>query len=243
MFNNFFYALKLLTGVPLKINEKVDTEKAIIMFPVTGFFIGMVLYVLNLTLRRFLPEGIKDFIIIFVWFFIAEGIDPKRFSNSMKQITDGFKMKGGIVHIAGHYRIGVNMSVIIIVLLSLKAVAFYRVSFLIKGGVLLAVPVISRAGIVFMNYLLRFTPVQVDNNQQLVQKTDKKELYITGIMAIIVGLLLLWKGIVLLVMMYGFIYTSYLYIKKRKFTVSDGIIMTFCELSEIVGLITIALLH
>lgn len=238
MIQAFLSALQFLTILPITLKQKADDRKTAIMFPVAGLVIGIILYISNIVFRLLFPGMLADTIVVLIWVIITGGLHLDGLSDLADGVMGGKKDKQRILDIMKDSRIGAMGAIAIAMFLILKVTALHDVLFYIKGGTLLVLPVIARAGIVLLARLLPYAR-QEGTGKNFVQQINTQIVLITAGMAFIASLFLLWKGIVVFACIYTFIYLFHLYLKRRIGGITGDMLGAGCEISELLGLLII----
>ena len=147
---SFLVALQFLTRIPVKFKE-IPTEKqtanSLIYYPLVGFFIGVILYLVNLSLGS-VDEILRGAIVLTVWIIITGALHLDGLADSADALVGGFGDKEKTLAIMKDPYCGPVGVTTLVVILLLK---FALITSLTSESVILLIlaPLLARASIIW----------------------------------------------------------------------------------------------
>lgn len=156
MIKRLILMIQFLTRIPLSINLNVteeDFSKGVIFFPVVGLIIGGILFGINFILTPYFNVLSKAVLLTIACVFITGGLHLDGLADTFDGVYSN-RSKERILEIMKDSRVGSNGALVLIIILLLKASLLTNMSDGMIGGVLLVMPVVARASVV---YVCRFS--------------------------------------------------------------------------------------
>ncbi len=148
----FFFALTFLTRLPSPIKVEYNEElpsKSMAFYPLVGLIIGIFLVLSDIVLSTFLSTGIANIFILIVWIYLSGGLHLDGFIDSIDGLFSSRK-KERMLEIMHDSRVGAFGVIALIILLLLKYNLLLEMPDLLRSGVLLFSPALSRFLIVII---------------------------------------------------------------------------------------------
>jgi adenosylcobinamide-GDP ribazoletransferase len=199
---DFLLMLQFLTRLPINLSlpcEKENFRRGTMFFPIVGFVIGGLQWILFFLTMTFLPGNTIAIFILLLGILITGGLHI----DGLGDTCDGFfafKVKDRIIEIMKDSRIGTYSCIAIIIDLLLKYSS--TTNLIVTGNSLgiIAAPVIGRTAFVFLFYIGRQAKA-VGTGNLFIGNVGKKELFIATILGYIICGILVgpMKALVLIV--------------------------------------------
>lgn len=154
-FNDFLLMIQFLTRIPVNKSlpcEKSNFRNGVMFFPLIGLIIGGIQWILYSLLIKFLPIGTVAVFIIIAELIITGGLQI----DGIGDTCDGFfaiKGRDKIIEIMKDSRIGTFACIGIICDLLLRYSLLSSINTTEMSYLIIAVPVISRLGVVFISLI------------------------------------------------------------------------------------------
>ena len=241
---SFLAALQFLTIIPIpkgiKI-EKKDIAKSGIFFLLIGFFVGGILLLLDLSLKKFMPPLILNLLLLSIWVGFTGGLHLDGLADTVDGFSGG-KNREEILRIMSDSCTGAKGVVALILLLTAKFLFLCQLPFMLRNYALLFVPAAGRWAMVLAAVFLPYAKKE-GLGKLFVQNADSKEAVITSLLMIVLGFFFfkfsffyLLLGILLTIFLLGKIF------KKRIGGISGDCLGAINEVIEVVTLLIICLL-
>ena len=242
---SFLAALQFLTVIPvpkgIKIEEK-DLANSVIFFPLVGLFIGGILMLIAISLRKFIPSLTINLLLLFVWVGITSGLHLDGLADTVDGLSGG-KDKEEILRIMADSNIGAKGAIALILLLGAKFLFLCQLPFAFRNYALLFAPALSRW---MMVLAMNSSPYAKKEGlgKIFVGRNDKKEALVTSLLMILLGLLLFKSFFIYL--LFGLLSTTFLLVtifKKRIGGITGDNLGAINEIVEVVALLLICLIQ
>ncbi|MBE0477958.1 adenosylcobinamide-GDP ribazoletransferase [Candidatus Aerophobetes bacterium] len=148
-FQYFLIALQLLTILPVKLKEKpraLDEVNSTVFFPLVGFIIGILLFVMYLILRNYFSFWVTSAFILTGWIYLTGALHIDGLADTIDGLSGG-KDKKEILAIMKDVRTGAKGTAAIVVLVLLKFSLLTQVVTSSTPQILMYIPLLSRWGI------------------------------------------------------------------------------------------------
>ncbi len=149
----FILILQFLTRIPININLGFDEEfyKSIVYFPLVGFVLGILLYLIGMISNLLLDPFVTSIIITLGLVILTGGLHIDGLGDTFDAIYS-YRNKEKMLEIMKDSRLGTNSLLAIVFLLLLKIAFIYSI---INQGLLWLVvfmPIIGRLGVILLMY-------------------------------------------------------------------------------------------
>ncbi len=239
----FLAALQFLTIIPIpkgiKIEEK-ELASSVIFFPLVGLFIGGILLLIDISLRKFIPALTINLLLLLVWVEITGSLHLDGLADTVDGLSGG-KNREEILRIMADSNIGAKGAIALILLLGTKYLFLYQLPFAPRNYALLLVPALGRwamvLAIAFSSY-----PKEEGLGRIFVGGNNKKEALVTSLLIILLGLLLFKSSFIYL--LFGILAATFLLLaifKGRIGGITGDNLGAINEIIEVVTLLIICL--
>jgi adenosylcobinamide-GDP ribazoletransferase len=237
-------AVTFLTRIPMPVQfvpEPEDWGQSVLFFPLVGFVIGVLLTVLAAFFSTADP-GVLAALLIMVWALITGGLHLDGLADAADAWIGGYGDREKTLRIMKDPRSGPIAIMVMVLVLLAKFAALEAIIAAQNWPVVLITPVLGRTAILFLlitTPYARATGIGVAHAQYLPQGPAVASLYVLiGIMV----LLFAWQGLwVVLVLGGGLLGLRRLLLTRLGGTTGDTL-GAACELTEMGGLLLLALL-
>ncbi|MCK4245148.1 MAG: adenosylcobinamide-GDP ribazoletransferase [Candidatus Omnitrophica bacterium] len=189
---SFLAALQFLTIIPIpkgiKIEEK-DLAGSVIFFPLVGLFIGGILMLIAISLRKFLPILTLNLLLLLVWIGITSALHLDGLADTVDGLSGG-KDKEEILRIMADSNIGAKGAIALILLLGAKYLFLYQLPFTLRNHALLLVPALGRWAMVLAAAFLPYAKEE-GLGRIFVENSGRREILLTSLLITVLGLLLI----------------------------------------------------
>ncbi|MFA4880534.1 MAG: adenosylcobinamide-GDP ribazoletransferase [Candidatus Doudnabacteria bacterium] len=197
---SFLVALKFLTILPVgkdwEIQDK-ELAKSVSYFPLVGALIGLLLVAVDFIFGPLFPDAIVNLFILIILIIVTGALHLDGFMDSIDGLFSG-QNKNRILEIMRDSKIGSFGILAVICLLSLKFSFLNEMQPAVRYPVLILMPALSRWGVVYLAKIYPYARKGKGIGEPFAKLVGEKELIgATLFMAILIGLLLQLKGIVI----------------------------------------------
>ena len=198
--NSFLIALQFITIIPvkkqLKYSEK-DIAHSMMYYPLIGTILGLVLVLINLIGTQFLPNLVRDSLLLIFFVLLTGGIHLDGLVDSFDGLYGG-KNKKEILSIMRDSSVGVYGVLAVVLLLVFKFTLLRELSLPRRNLILIIVPTISRWAMVMAVYLFPYARKEgYGKAYKLYLK--KKHVLVAMLWTLLLTLILFfWKGALIL---------------------------------------------
>lgn len=243
--NSFLIALQFITIIPVKkeldYGEK-NIARSMFYYPLIGTIIGLVLVLVNIIGTIFLPDLIRDSLILIVLVLLTGGIHFDGLADTFDGLLGGNNKKK-IIEIMGDSSIGVYgvLAVTLVLLLKLSLLAELPIG--VKNMALITVPTLSRCAMVWAVYLFPYAKKEGFGKPFKLYLT-RNEAWLTAVYTVIITLsLLFFKGVIILVISLAGLWLFAAFIVKKIGGLTGDNYGALNELMEVLVLFSIILLY
>nr|WP_312985635.1 adenosylcobinamide-GDP ribazoletransferase [Clostridioides sp.] len=149
----FLLTLQFLTKIPIKYNFGFDEEfyKGIVYFPLVGFVVGLIAYIVGLLSLNIFPALVTSVLIVLAEVLLTGGLHIDGLGDTFDALYS-YRNKEKMLEIMKDSRLGTN-SLLAIVFLVLLKVAFIH-SFIVENMLwaVLFMPMVSRFAVMWILY-------------------------------------------------------------------------------------------
>jgi adenosylcobinamide-GDP ribazoletransferase len=241
LIKDFLLMLQFFTRIPINMSlpcEKENFRRGAIFFPIVGFVIGGMQWLVFFLTIKFLPSNTIAILVLAMGILLTGGLHI----DGLGDTCDGFfalKGKGRIIEIMKDSRIGTYSCIAIILDLLFKYSSTENL--LLSGNSLgiIAAPVIAKTAFIFLFYIGKQAKA-IGTGNLFIRNVGKKELFIAIILGYIISGLLIGpvKAVILIVVA---LLVTYLFNKYCE-SVIDGLTGdTLGANNEIVEILTLIL--
>lgn len=245
MIKSFLIALKFLTIFPVGKNLKIQDKKlakSASYFPLVGALIGLLLIAVDFILRPFFPDSIVNLFILITLILVTGVLHLDGFIDS----TDGLfssQNKKRILEIMRDSKVGSFAITAVICLLLLKFSLLNEIQLNIRYSTLILMPALSRWGVVYLAKIYPYARKTRGTGEPFARLVGTKELIkATLFMAILIGLLLQLKGIIVWLAVFVALILLSKWINKKIGGMTGDTYGAIIETIEVVFLIFVYLL-
>jgi len=198
--NSFLIALQFITVIPVK-KELNYSEKNIacsmLYYPLIGTFLGLVLVIINLLGTMFLPNLVRDGLILLFFVILSGGIHLDGLADSFDGLFGG-KNKKEVLSIMHDSRIGVYGVLALILVLFLKFILLIELPLAQKNAALIMVPTVSRCAMVLAVFIFPYARREGMGKAYQIY-LEKSQVLISVLWTVLVSLFLFFfKGALIL---------------------------------------------
>jgi len=239
--NSFLLAVQFLTILPLEIKTFKPEKLAwsLIFFPWVGLFLGLALAGLNILLTSLgiLPLAINIILVISLIIFTG-GMHLDGLSDTSDAFFSG-KDKKEMLEIMRDSRIGVMGALSLISIILLKIAFLLSVDPVLKPMVLILMCTLGRWSSVLAIYL--FPYARQEGKVKLFKEGMNLKIFIIALTSVIICVTALFNipGLVLLLIVSGFIYLTGKFICKKIEGITGDALGATVELTELVTLLIV----
>lgn len=196
---SFLTALKFLTILP--VGKKLDIQdkelaKSASYFPLVGALIGLLLVAVDFIFRPLFPDSIVNLFILITLIVVTGALHLDGFMDSIDGLFSG-KDKNRILEIMRDSRTGAFAVVAVVCLLLLKLFFLNEIQSNVRYSTLILMPALSRWGVVYLAKIYPYARKTTGTGEPFARLVGTRELIeATLFMAILIGLLLQLKGII-----------------------------------------------
>ncbi len=232
--NKLFTAVSHLTiskkGSHHEISHK-EIKQSLLFFPLAGFYIGLLLVLINFTASHFLPSPVIDILIILFLLVFTGAKHLKGFLSMVTGIT-GFSETKSIPS-----NIELKLFLLLFFVLMMKFLLLNNIVPGWKNAVLLVMPVLGRWSLIFFPYLQMNRPRQNLDINPLYGEIDVKDFWIGTIITSIIALLLGINGIIIFMLItFTAVFFERLY-QRKMHGVPENLSLGIVEVTEILTLL------
>lgn len=241
IFSDFLLMIQFMTRLPININLPCKAEnfkRGSIFFPLVGFIVGGLQWLLFSLLIKFLPLNIISILVVLLGVLITGGFHI----DGLGDTCDGFfafKGKDKIIGIMKDSRIGTFACIAIIFDILIKTAAISTLSNSISALVIIVAPVISRACVIFLSCIGKRAK-EIGSGNFFIENVGKIEASIALIIAFFIGFLLVGIEIISVLFVFSLISTLFfnLYCNYKIGGLTGDTLGANNELMEFVNLLT-----
>lgn len=198
--NSFLIALQFITIIPvkkqLKYSEK-NIANSMLYYPFVGTIIGLVLALINIIGTQFLPELVKNSLLLIFFVLLSGGIHLDGLADSFDGLFGG-KNKKEILSIMKDSSIGVYGVLAVVLLLLFKFTLLSELPIARRNFILIIVPTISRWAMVMAVYLFPYARKEGFGKAYKLYLKKKNVLGATLWVLLLTLILFFWKGALIL---------------------------------------------
>ena len=232
--NKLFTAVRHLTisrkGSHNEISHK-EIKQSLLFFPLTGFYIGLLLVLINFTASHFLPSPVIDVLIILFLLVFTEAKHLKGFLSMVTGITRFSETKSMPSNIE------LKLFLLLFFVLMMKFLLLNNIVPGWKNAVLLAMPVLGRWSLIFFPYLQMNRPKEKLDINPLYGEIAVKDFWIGTIITSIIVLLLGINGIIIFMLItFAAVIFEQLY-KSKIHGIPENLSLGIVEVTEILTLL------
>lgn len=196
---SFLIALKFLTILPVGKNLEIQDKelaKSASYFPLVGALIGLLLVAVDFIFRPLFPDSIVNLFILITLILITGALHLDGFMDSIDGLFSG-QDKKRILEIMRDSKVGSFAVLAVICLLLLKLSFLNEIQTNVRYSTLILMPALSRWGVVYLIKIYPYARKTTGTGEPFARLVGTKELIgATLFMAILIGLLLQLKGII-----------------------------------------------
>jgi cobalamin synthase len=232
--NKLFTAVRHLTiskkGSHNEISYK-EIKQSLLFFPIAGFYIGLLLVLINYTASHLLPSPVIDILIILFLLVFTEAKHLKGFLSTVTGITRFSETKSMPSNIE------LKLFLLLFFVLMMKFLLLNNIVPGWKNEVLLAMPVLGRWSLIFFPYLQMNRPKEKLDINPLYGEIDVKDFWIGTIITSIIVLLLGINGIIVFMLItFAAVIFEQLY-KRKMHGIPENLSLGIVEVTEILTLL------
>lgn len=244
--NNFLLAIRFLTSIPLKAEDKVEEaqlSQAIIYFPLVGLLLGVILAGLNLMFASFAFNPLLISVILVITLAVLTGaLHLDGLADTFDSLCSS-RDKETMLKIMRDPHIGTMgvLSLISVVLLKVAFISSWDTN--AKNIVLIFMCVLSRYSLILPVYL--FTYARKDGKAKgfFGNLSFGKLLLLTLAVLLFASLIWGWKGLFVFTLVLVFTYFFNRYVNKRIGGVTGDTLGASLELNEVLILFACLLVY
>ncbi len=253
MITQLFIALGFLTVLPIPVKDEIKPEdmgKAMAFFPVAGAVIGGVLISADFVLSFILPGSVVDFLLIAILALITGGIHLDGLADTCDGLYGG-KTREDALSIMKDSRVGAIGAVSLIFIIGLKYTALLSfpqaypqvLSHGSKHAALFLMPLLSRWSMVLTACLSEYARMSGGTGKDFVDTVSPLSLLTATIFAsVAAGLMMGWKGGLVILFIGGITLIWVIYFKKRLGGVTGDVLGAVNEVNEVMVLLVILII-
>ncbi|MCC7202478.1 MAG: adenosylcobinamide-GDP ribazoletransferase [Nitrospirae bacterium] len=242
-------SLGFLTVLPIPVKGELrpaDMGNAMAFFPIAGAVIGGVLVSADVVLSSILPVVVVDFILIAVLALITGGIHLDGLADTVDGLYGG-KTGEDALSIMKDSRVGAIGAVSLIVIIGLKYTALlsYPQSLpqISKYAALFLMPLLSRWSMVLTAFLSVYARMSGGTGKDFVDTVSPLNLLTATIFAsVAAGLMMGWRGGLVISFIGGTTLIGVIYFKKRLGGVTGDVLGAVNEVNEVMVLLVILII-
>lgn len=237
-------SLGFLTVLPIPIKGELrpaDMGKAMTFFPVAGAVIGGILVSADIVLSSILPGAVVNFILIAVLALITGGIHLDGLADTVDGLYGG-KTREDALSIMKDSRVGAIGAVSLIIIIGIKYTALLSLPQTYPHGAkyaaLLLMPLLSRWSMVLTACLSEYARKSGGTGKDFVETVSPLSLLTSTIFAsVAAGLLMGWRGGLVILFIGGITFIGAIYFKKRLGGVTGDVLGAVNEVNEVMVLL------
>ena len=238
-------ALGFLTIFPIPIKREfkpADMGRTMAFFPVVGAIIGGLLVLTDMALSSVMPRPVADFILIAVLVLITGGLHLDGLADTCDGLYGG-KTKEDALAIMKDSRVGAIGAVGLIIIIGLKYSAVLSLPQSAKHTALFLMPILSRWAMVLMACLSEYARPAKGTGRDFVETVTPLNLLVATIFAsVAVGVMMGWRGGLVISFICGITLIGVIYFKKRLGGVTGDILGAVNEVNEVMVLLFILIM-
>jgi len=242
-------SLGFLTVLPIPVKGELrpaDMGKAMAFFPVAGAVIGGVLISADIVLSSILAGAVVDFILIAVLALITGGIHLDGLADTFDGLYGG-KTREDALSIMKDSRVGAIGAVSLIIVIGLKYTTLISYPQVLPHGAkyaaLLLMPLLSRWSMVLTASLSVYARMSGGTGKDFVETVSPLSLLTATIFAsVAAGVMMGWRGILVIAIIGAITLTGVIYFKKRLGGVTGDVLGAVNEVNEVMVLLFILII-
>lgn len=198
--NSLLIALQFITTIPVKKELKYserDIAHSMMYYPLVGTILGVVLVLINLIGTQFLPNLVRDSLLLISFVLLTGGIHLDGLVDSFDGLFGG-KNKKEILSIMRDSSIGVYGVLTVVLLLLFKFTLLRELPIANRNKILLIVPTISRWTMVLAVYLFPYARKEGFGKAHKLYLKKKHVLVATVWVLLLTFIFFFWKGALIL---------------------------------------------
>jgi len=243
--NSFLIALQFITVIPVKkdlnYSEK-NIASSMLYYPLIGSIIGLILVVINIVSTYFLPNLVRDSVVLIFFVLLTGGIHFDGLADSFDGLFGG-KNKKSILEIMGDSSVGVYGILAVTLILIFKLSLINNLPLGQRNLALIIAPTISRCAMVWAVYLFPYAKKEGFGKAFKLYLT-KQEAWLTAIYTLIITFVLFFfKGLIVLIISFVFLYFLGTFVVKKIEGLTGDNYGAINELMEVLVLFLIILLY
>ena len=239
MITSLLIALGFPTILPIPVKgefKPADMGRAMAFFPVAGAVIGGILVVADVVLSYILPGPVADFILLAILVLITGGLHLDGLADTCDGLYGG-KSREDALAIMKDSRVGAIGAVGLIIIIGLKYMAIHEVPQPLKYSALLLMPMLSRWSMVLMAGLSDYARLTKGTGKDFVETVTLLNLLTATIFACVAaGVMMGWRGGLVILFIGGFTLIGVVYFKRRLGGVTGDVLGAVNEVNEVMVL-------
>lgn len=243
---SFLIALKFLTILPVGKNLEIQDKelaKSASYFPLVGALIGLLLVAVDFILRSLFPDSIVNLFILITLIIVTGALHLDGFMDSIDGLFSG-KDKNRILEIMRDSKVGSFAVLAVICLLLLKFSFLNEIQPNVRYSILILMPALSRWGVVYLAKIYPYARKTIGTGEPFARLVGIKELIeATLFMAILIGLLLQLKGIIVWLAVFVVLILLNKWINKKIGGMTGDTYGAIIETLEVVTLVSVYFIY
>ncbi len=243
---SFLVALKFLTILPVGKNLDIQDKelaKSASYFPLVGALLGLLLVTVDFILRPLFPDSIINLSILITLILVTGALHLDGFMDSIDGLFSG-QSKKRMLEIMRDSRVGSFGVIAVICLLLLKLSFLNEIQGGIRYSTLILMPALSRWVVVYLAKVYPYARKSKGTGEPFAKLVGSKELIkATLFVAILIGLLLQLRGIIIWLGVFMILILLGRWINKKISGMTGDTYGAIIETIEVVFLISVYLSH
>jgi adenosylcobinamide-GDP ribazoletransferase len=241
-FKHFVIAWQFLTIIPVAKHAETaptDLARSMAFYPVVGLLLGGILWVFWKGLSGLLPSSVSDWLLIALLVILTGGLHLDGLADTADGLWGG-RDREQALKIMRDEQIGSFGVIALILVLVAKYLALTQVPFIMKGQVLLGLPVMGRWSMVLVSYFSEYAREGPGLARPFIEHLSRRELAVSTltVLLILVGLfkiqgLIYFAVIILISFLCGW------YFRRKLGGVTGDCLGTVGELVEVSFLLSV----
>ncbi len=238
---SFLAALQFLTIIPIPKRIKIEKKNlanSVIFFPLVGLFIGGMLLLVNISLRKFIPALIVNLLLVGVWIGITGALHLDGLADTVDGLSGG-KDREEILRMMADSYVGAKGAVALILLLGAKFLFLCQLPFAFRNYALLFAPAAGRWAMVLATTFSSYAKEE-GLGRIFVEGNNKKEVLVTSLVMILLSLLLF--KFFFFYLLFGILLATFLLLKIFKRRIGGITGDNLGAINEIIEVITLLII-
>jgi adenosylcobinamide-GDP ribazoletransferase len=232
----FLTVLPVARGITM---EPQRLGRSMALFPAVGLALGLGLVVLHGLLAPVLPAAVLDLLLIILLVIVTGGLHLDGFADLIDGLAGG-KDRQGMLRIMKDSRVGAMGAAGLILLLLLKYVSLHAVLPANKAAALIFFPVAGRWMQVMLAILCQYLRPEGGTGKAFVDHVGESEFLLGTATLVLAGLILFgFKGIPILLLLFGAAAVLKWYFEARLGGVTGDVLGAATETTEVATLLFI----